>query len=89
MRGDVTWQDYFYAREFNTSNDRIDGWSLVDLQARLVSEDQRLELQAYVKNVTDEDNIVSSIIEDALIGSYRNVRLLEPRTFGVSILSRF
>lgn len=89
LRGDVTWQDDFYAREFNTSNDRIDGWSLVDLQARLVSEDQRLELQAYVKNVTDEDNIVSSIIEDALIGSYRNVRLLEPRTFGVSILSRF
>ncbi|HEX2560266.1 TonB-dependent receptor [Phenylobacterium sp.] len=89
LRADVTWQDGFYAREFNTPNDRIDGWALADLQLRLVRPDKRLELQAYVKNVTDEDNIVSSIIEDALIGSYRNVRLLEPRTFGASILARF
>jgi outer membrane receptor protein involved in Fe transport len=89
LRADVTWQDSFYAREFNTPNDRIEGWTLLDLQARLVSADERLELQAYVKNVTDEDNIVSSIIEDGLIGSYRNVRLLEPRTLGVSVLARF
>ncbi|MCR5879267.1 TonB-dependent receptor [Phenylobacterium sp. J367] len=89
LRADLTWQDEFYAREFNTPNDRIDGWALADLQARLVRDDGRLELQAFVKNVTAEDNIVSSIIEDALIGSYRNVRLLEPRTFGASILVRY
>jgi outer membrane receptor protein involved in Fe transport len=89
LRADVAQQDHFFAREFNTPNDRIKGWTVVDLQARLLDGDGRLQLQAYVKNLTNKDNIVSSIIEDALIGSYRNVRLLEPRTFGASVLYRF
>jgi iron complex outermembrane recepter protein len=42
-----------------------------------------------VKNVTDQDNITNIIIEDALIGRYRNVRLLEPRTYGIILEKKF
>jgi hypothetical protein len=48
-----------------------------------------LSARLFVKNLTDDDNITNIIIEDALIGRYRNVRLLEPRTYGVMVQKRF
>jgi hypothetical protein len=48
-----------------------------------------LSARLFVKNLTDDDNITNIIIEDALIGRYRNVRLLEPRTYGVILQKRF
>jgi iron complex outermembrane recepter protein len=62
---------------------------VIDLQARLDNRAQDFSIRAFVKNVTDEDNITNIIIEDALIGRYRNVRLLEPRTFGVILEKKF
>ena len=46
-------------------------------------------MSAYVKNLTDEDNITNIIIEDALIGRYRNARILEPRTYGIILTKDF
>jgi outer membrane receptor protein involved in Fe transport len=45
--------------------------------------------RAQIEDATDGDNITNFIIEDALIGRYRNVRLLEPRTFGVILEKAF
>jgi outer membrane receptor protein involved in Fe transport len=89
FRLDATWQDSYYAREYNTPTDRIDAWSVVDLQVRLENDPMGLSARLFVKNITDDDNITNIIIEDALIGRYRNVRLLEPRTFGVIVQKRF
>ena len=89
LRMDATWQDSYFAREYNTPTDRIDSWSVVDLQARFENEPMQLGVRFFVKNLTDGDNITNIIIEDALIGRYRNARLLEPRTFGVIIDKRF
>jgi hypothetical protein len=48
-----------------------------------------VQVKAYVKNLSNADNKTNIIIEDALIGSYRNVRLLDPRTLGVQLEYRF
>ena len=89
LRADAAYQDDYFAREFNTPNDRIDGWTVIDLQARASNAGGDLEVQAFVKNVTDEDNLTNSIVEDALVGSYRNARILEPRVYGVALTKRF
>jgi outer membrane receptor protein involved in Fe transport len=89
FRLDATWQDAYFAREYNTPTDRIDSWGVIDLQARLENEPSGLSVRFFVKNLTDDDNITNIIIEDALIGRYRNARLLEPRTYGVILQKRF
>jgi len=43
----------------------------------------------FVKNLTDEDNITNSIVEGAEVGRYRNVRVLDPMTFGAALEYRF
>ena len=89
FRIDATWQDSYFAREYNTPTDRIDSWGVIDLQVRLENEPAGLGVRFFVKNLTDDDNITNIIIEDALIGRYRNARLLEPRTYGVIVQKRF
>jgi outer membrane receptor protein involved in Fe transport len=88
-RVDAVWQDAYFAREYNTPTDRIDAWGVIDLQARFDQDAQGFSMRFFVKNLTDEDNITNIIIEDALIGRYRNARLLEPRTFGVMLSKSF
>ena len=89
FRVDATWQDSYFAREYNTATDRIDGWGVIDAQVRFENEPMGLGVRLFVKNLTDGDNITNIIIEDALIGRYRNARLLEPRTYGVIVQKKF
>jgi outer membrane receptor protein involved in Fe transport len=84
VRGDYVRQGSYFAREFNTPNDRIKGWSIGNALLRVTSPSETFAIEAFVKNIGDSDAITSSIIEDAQVGSYRNVRVLEPRTYGVS-----
>jgi iron complex outermembrane recepter protein len=83
-RVDMLWQDDYFAREYNSPTDVIGAWGTIDLQLRLTSPNG-VEFRGFVKNLTDEDNITNIIIEDALIGRYRNVRILEPLTFGLIV----
>ncbi|HEX8513977.1 MAG TPA: TonB-dependent receptor [Allosphingosinicella sp.] len=89
VRGDYVFQGNYFAREFNTPNDRIDSWRMANAYLRFVNGDETIGVELFVKNIGDSDAITSSIIEDAQVGSYRNVRVLEPRTFGVSTRLRF
>lgn len=89
LRADAAWQSEYFSREFNIPTDEIDAWGFLDFQARLASSDKGWSASVYVKNVTDEDNITSIIIEDALVGRYRNARILEPRTYGVILKKSF
>ena len=88
-RLDYVWQDSYFAREFNTPTDVIKAWGVTNLQLRFAHPTANVQVKAYVKNLSDKANITNIIIEDALIGSYRNVRLLEPRTFGVQVQYNF
>jgi len=88
-RVDAVWQDSYFAREYNSPTDKIDAWGVIDLQARFKNEPMRMEVRFFVKNITNEDNITNIIIEDALVGRYRNARLLEPRTYGLIVSKSF
>lgn len=89
VRGDYSWQSRYFAREFNTANDRIKPWSVANALVRFSDDGSKLSIEAYVKNLLNKDNITNSIIESDLIGSYRNARILEPRTYGVIATVRF
>ncbi|WP_243748477.1 TonB-dependent receptor [Roseateles toxinivorans] len=88
-RFDYVWQDKYFAREFNTPTDVIGAWGVTNLQLRFANSKGTIQVKAYVKNLSDASNVTSITIEDALIGSYRNVRLLDPRTFGVQVEYKF
>jgi iron complex outermembrane recepter protein len=88
-RLDYVWQNDYYAREFNTPTDLIKSWGVTNLQMRFVNPKGNIEVKAFVKNLSDADNVTNIIIEDALVGSYRNLRLLDPRTFGVQVQYSF
>ena len=89
VRGDYSWQSSYFAREFNTSNDRIKAWGVANALARFTNSAETLSLEAYVKNIANKDNISNSIIESDLVGSYRNARILDPRTYGLAATFRF
>ncbi len=89
LRGDYSWQSSYFAREFNTVNDKIKAWSIANALLRFSNADATINVEAYVKNIFNKDNITNSIIESDLVGSYRNARILEPRTYGVTTTFRF
>jgi iron complex outermembrane recepter protein len=89
LRGDYSWQSSYFAREFNTANDKIKAWSIANALLRFSNADATVNVEAYVKNIFNKDNITNSIIESDLVGSYRNARILEPRTYGVATTFRF
>ncbi len=89
LRGDYSWQSRYFAREFNTVNDRIKAWSIANALLRFSNDGATVNVEAYVKNIFNKDNITNSIIESDLIGSYRNARILEPRTYGVTTTFKF
>jgi outer membrane receptor protein involved in Fe transport len=88
-RVDYVWQDKYFAREFNAVTDVIGAWGVTNLQLRFANPKGNVLVKAYVKNLSDADNKTNIIIEDTLIGSYRNVRLLDPRTYGVQVEYKF
>jgi outer membrane receptor protein involved in Fe transport len=88
-RIDHLWQDTYFSREFNTPTDKIAAWSVTNLQFRLFKTGSNLQFKAYVKNLADKDHITRIVVEDALIGNYRNARYLDPRTIGVSLEYKF
>ena len=88
LRGDYSRQSSYFAREFNTPNDWIASWDIANAFLRVNGPDDRIAIEAFVKNIGDNANITNSIIESDLVGSYRNVRILDPRTYGVSTTFR-
>ena len=88
-RLDYVWQDSYFAREFNTTNDRIKAWSVANASLRVDNGLGTISVEAFIKNISNKDNITNSIIESDLVGSYRNARILEPRTYGVQTTFKF
>jgi outer membrane receptor protein involved in Fe transport len=88
-RLDHVWQDDYFAREFNTINDRIAAWSVTNLQVGLASPTGNVGIKVFVKNLANNENITNIIIEDPTVGRYRNVRLMDPRTVGLQVQLNF
>ncbi|MET0336668.1 MAG: TonB-dependent receptor [Caulobacter sp.] len=89
IRGDYYRQDDAFARIYNTTADHLPAWENVNLSLRLSNNDMGLDVEAYVKNLTDEEAITDAYLTDDSSGLFRNIFLSEPRTYGVAVTKRF
>jgi iron complex outermembrane receptor protein len=85
LRADYYWQGESYAREFNTRGDFIEDWYQVNMALIYRSNNGRWEAKAWVRNLTDEDNVTGKYLTSDTSGFFRNYFLTEPRIFGVSM----
>ena len=84
-RVDFYSQTSFFSREFNVPADRVDGWEQLDLSLQFALEDRDWDLTAFVKNVTNNDDITFLEVNSNLVGSFRSAFLIDPRIYGVAL----
>jgi len=93
MRLDMTtsyyWQDEFYTRIYNTQDDQLDSWDVWNASGVLTSTDESWYGELWVRNIMDDDHWTGQFLQDAAVGLFRTVQLLEPRTYGVTMGYRF
>ena len=89
IRGDYYWQDDSYARVYNQQYDKLRSYENVN--ATLTFDNARLGLnvQLFVKNLTDSQPYTDLYLTDASSGLFLNSFTLDPRTYGVSLTKRF
>jgi outer membrane receptor protein involved in Fe transport len=88
-RADFYYQGKSYARIFNAINDRLDSYTNTNLSLILQNADKGWNIQAYVKNLTDETVVTDQYLTDDTSGLFTNIFLTEPRTYGVSVTKSF
>jgi len=84
-RVDYYWQDEMYALLFNREVDKIDDWDIWNAQATFNTPDDTWYVRAFIKNIADDDHIVSHYLSDPSSGLFTNVFTIEPRTYGMAI----
>lgn len=82
-------QSQFTSTVFNKPSDEFDGYGQTDLKLLLAPEDGPWELRGYIKNLFNNDDITRVLPAGRLVGRFREVVILEPRTFGVEATFRF
>lgn len=88
-RVDHFWQDEYFANEFNKPSDLIDGWEQTDLQLVLTPASQDWYLKAIARNVFDNDDVTRRGQDGPLVGRFRSVNVLEPRTYVLELQYNF
>ena len=82
-------QGQFSGTAFNKPSDRFDGYSQTDLKLLLAPEGRLWELRGFVKNLFNNDDITRITQDSAIVGRFRGVVVLEPRTYGIEATFRF
>ncbi|MEO1035418.1 MAG: TonB-dependent receptor [Pseudomonadota bacterium] len=85
LRADHFWQDDYFANGFNKPSDRLESWSQTDAQILLEPRSGDWFVRAFVKNIDDNDDVLRRGQDGPLVGRFRSVNVLEPRTYGVEI----
>ncbi|MEO0998092.1 MAG: TonB-dependent receptor, partial [Pseudomonadota bacterium] len=88
-RADHFWQDKYFANEFNKPSDRIGSWSQTDAQLTLRKRDANWLLKLFSKNVFDSADVIRRGQDGPLVGRFRSVNVLEPRTVGLELQVSF
>ncbi len=89
LRGDFYWQDKSYARIYNAINDQLHAWDNINATLTFANEDKGLDVQLWVKNLTNNQPITDTYVTDPTSGMFINTFTLPPRTYGVSLTKRF
>ena len=85
LRGDFYYQSDMYSRIFNLEADKIDSWQNANASLTFINDGAGLEVELYVKNLLEDDQITSQYLTDASSGLYTNIFTLEPRQFGIRV----
>jgi outer membrane receptor protein involved in Fe transport len=89
LRGDYYRQGDSYARIFNTPSDRLKGYQVVNATLTVASPRRDLDVQLFVKNLTDATPITDAYLSDDSSGLFANTFTLDPRTYGLAVTQRF
>jgi outer membrane receptor protein involved in Fe transport len=85
IRGDYYLQGESYSRIFNTPRDTLDSWSNVNLAVVLNNDVSGWAVEAFAKNLTDEEVITGAYLTDDSSGLFTNVFLTEPALYGITL----
>lgn len=82
-------QSEFVSSAFDKPIDRFDGYGQTDIKLLLAPDSERFEIRGFVKNLFNNDDITRVLPAGRLVGRFREVVILEPRTYGVEATVRF
>jgi outer membrane receptor protein involved in Fe transport len=85
VRGDYYYQADSYSRVWNTGRDELDSWSNVNLSVLLHNDESGWGVEAFAKNLTDEEVITGAYLTDDSSGLYTNVFTTEPALYGITV----
>jgi outer membrane receptor protein involved in Fe transport len=89
LRGDYYWQAASFARIYNAINDNLKSWNNLNATLTFSSVEKGLDLQLWVKNLTNNQPLTDTYVTDPTSGMFTNVFTLDPRTYGVSLTKKF
>ncbi|WP_435416763.1 TonB-dependent receptor [Parerythrobacter aurantius] len=82
-------QGEYFGTAFAKPIDRFEGYSQTDFKLLFAPVDRQWELRAYVKNLFNNDDVIRMSQEGPLVGRFRSLIILEPRTYGIEATYRF
>jgi outer membrane receptor protein involved in Fe transport len=88
LHSDYYWQAHSWARVFNADNDKINGYSTVNL-ALILTDTSGWQVMGYVKNLLDVTAITGTFLNSDDTGLTTNIFLTDPRLFGVRVTKHF
>ena len=89
VRGDFYHRGEVFTRIFNLEADRIDSFQNANIALQLTNDEREFEVELFVKNLLEEDQLTNQYLTDASSGLFTNVFLLEPRQVGLRIAKRW
>lgn len=85
IRGDFYYQADSYSRIWNTQRDDLESWQNLNIAIQLNNADSGWGVEAFAKNITNEEVITGSYLTDDSSGLFTNVFLTEPALYGVTV----
>jgi outer membrane receptor protein involved in Fe transport len=85
VRGDFYYQAESYSRVFNTQRDELDSWTNLNLSVVLANDESGWGVEAFAKNITDEEVITGAYLTDDSSGLFTNIFLTEPALYGITV----
>tara|TARA_R110000823_G_scaffold27609_11_gene80394 strand:+ start:5005 stop:7518 length:2514 start_codon:yes stop_codon:yes gene_type:complete len=79
------WQDEFYTRVFNETNDQVESWDVWNATLSVTSANRNWYAELWGRNLGDDDSVTGQYLGDQNVGLATNQFLLEPRTWGVTL----
>jgi outer membrane receptor protein involved in Fe transport len=78
------YQDSYWARQNNMPHDRVPSWDVWNASARVASSEDDWYIEAWIKNINDDDFLVATHTGAQVQGLFKNNFYLDPQTYGLT-----